>query len=268
MKLRMSLIVATVIYVVASIVASSPADAATTPSVTVQPLAGFSVPGHIYLDSHSDPGGTDWDASFLATWTVSAPAGVCAQTITETSYDTYPGSQTTTLPNSARSYNFSVYWMDQYRVATEFQINVTDCNGVTATSDPIGISEGVSGHEDTDVGSVTYSGHWATSKCACFSDGTVHYSTAKGASAVVTVQASYTGEPIALVMAKAPNRGSATIYLDGVKKTVVNLYSNTKDNDSTVWTNRVKTGRHVIAVVNNGTPGHSRIDFDLLADEV
>ncbi len=73
------------------------------------------------------------------------------------------------------------------------------------------------------------------------------------------------GRRVALVMEMAANRGSADVYLDGVKKATISTYSATTTHRSVVWESLVSTGTfHIIKVVNKASAGHSRIDVDAL----
>lgn len=63
-------------------------------------------------------------------------------------------------------------------------------------------------------------------------------------------------------MEKAPNRGSADVYVDGVKKATVNTYSSTTAHRVIVWQTVLAAGAHVVKVVNRATAGHPRIDLD------
>ena len=73
----------------------------------------------------------------------------------------------------------------------------------------------------------------------------------------------FTGSSVSWIAYHGPNRGSASIYLDGVYKGTVNLY------DPTYYARYVayaaswsSNGSHTLRVVNLGTAGHSRVDVD------
>ncbi len=116
---------------------------------------------------------------------------------------------------------------------------------------------------------LTYKGSWRVSSCACWSGGTTHKSTTKGAAvrAKLLVPAS-DGTPdkaaVALVMAKGPDRGRAAIWLDGQKVATVKTHSATRLNRTVVWRAAVTPGHHVLRVVNLGSSDHPRIDVDAL----
>ena len=116
-------------------------------------------------------------------------------------------------------------------------------------------------------GTLSYSGTWTTSSCACWSDGTTRKTTKSGAAATFTFQPepSHTASKtwaLALVMAKGPDRGKAAVYVDGVKVATVDTYSATAVNRTVVWRQTVSSSRHTLRVVNLATKGHPRIDLD------
>lgn len=248
---------------------SRPASAAaTSPSVTAQAIASFAVPGTANLIGNNIDGEIDWQADLTGRWIVGAPAGVCAQTITEWGYRIDPtgGSVTHAIPNNVRSYHFFEDGNEALFVPSRLQVRVTDCNGHTATSGVFGAAFLFGRQYEDDDAAIAYHGTWTTSMCRCFSFGTTHYSTTAGDSAKVTVF-SNPGEGFALVMEKAANRGSATVYLDGVRRATVNTHSVVTRHTQTVWSANLTAGTHTITVVNRATPGHPRIDLDLVAKD-
>jgi hypothetical protein len=114
--------------------------------------------------------------------------------------------------------------------------------------------------------SVTYSSGWTRSA----STGAVGGYTKHASTAGAWAQFIYSGTNLALVSPKSPTMGSAKVYIDGVLKTTISLYS------SSVQTRRVvyKTGwftsnppyppaaTHKMKIVVVGTAGHPRIDID------
>ena len=112
---------------------------------------------------------------------------------------------------------------------------------------------------DESNASVTYANTWATTAFSSDYGGTLKYTTVTGASASYT----FTGSSIGWVAYKAPNRGSASIYIDGVLKASVSMYSPTYSSKPIAYTFSWSTnGVHTIEVVDDGTVGHSRIDVD------
>jgi hypothetical protein len=84
------------------------------------------------------------------------------------------------------------------------------------------------------AGSVDYTKTWTTTSNAVFSGGSVRYSKTAGAS--VSYRA--TGRAFAFVTTKGPTRGKARIYVNGVLKATVDLYSATSQYRVQVWTKR------------------------------
>ncbi len=245
------------------------AAAATAPAVKLsQPT--FTAYQSYYEDG-GDVGFNDWTADFTFHWTVTAPAGVCAQTITYTNYDAIGGpvdpvlgqaSITVTVANSARSWATHSNHRDYGRGGFGVVIRITECNGTKATSNPVHAV--ISPGEDTDS-AMTYSAAWSTSSCTCFSGGTTHWTTTKNAS--VSFQTAKpvgdSGVELALITAEGPNRGSAAVYIDGVKKATINTYTQTAINRVIAYQILLPgTATHTVKIVNLATIGHSRIDID------
>jgi hypothetical protein len=106
---------------------------------------------------------------------------------------------------------------------------------------------------------VKYSGSWRRVASGEAAGGYVRKTTARGASATFT----FTGRAVAWVAPLSRSRGSARVYVDGVHRTTVSLYS------SSVRTRRVvfraswaAKGAHTIEIRGLGTAGHPRVDID------
>jgi hypothetical protein len=112
--------------------------------------------------------------------------------------------------------------------------------------------------------SVDYTGTWQTALCGCFAAGSTHKTSAPGAAADihVAVPASEGVRKIGLVMEKAPGRGKAQVFVDGVLKATVDTVAAAPKHQVVVWQGTLSTGHHVVKVVNLATPGRSRIDLD------
>ena len=250
--------------------AATPASASvdtTPPTISTDPHPHYVVDSQLGT-SYDGSDLMDWQASYSLDWKASDASGICAQTLTEQSYDMMGGEEdpllgwqtgTYTLSNTERSHKYFVDAFDQNRVPYRFVLRVTDCAGNVATS-PI-ITSYFDIKEDSATG-ITYQGTWAASSCSCFSGGTTHYTKAVNSSASVRVQGSH---PIALVMEKAPNRGAAAVYVDGVLKATINTYSATTRHSVIVWqTELAGTALHTLKVVNKATAGHPRMDIDAI----
>lgn len=106
---------------------------------------------------------------------------------------------------------------------------------------------------------VKYSGTWSTGSSTSYSGGSAKYTKSKGASVSYT----FTGSSIAWVASKSSVRGSADVYIDGVYKATVSLYSTTTQSQRIVYAfNWLSNGTHTIRIVNRATSGHPRIDVD------
>jgi beta-N-acetylhexosaminidase len=108
-------------------------------------------------------------------------------------------------------------------------------------------------------GGVTYQGTWHTVSNSYASGGSLAYSTASGASATYR----FTGSAVSWVAYRGPDRGSAAIYVDGVYRTTVDLYSASYYAEQIMYAiHWAGNGSHTIRIVNQGTSGHSRVDVD------
>ena len=207
-----------------------------------------------------------WELDLALRWTTSDASGICGQAVTERSYDTLGGDQDAVLGSDtvayeqapeARRYAFRSNLFNDERGPGSFVVRSTDCAGNTSTSEVA--RTGVGFVEDSSS-RVTYRGAWKTAKFSGFSGGSTHYATAAGARATTTVE----GGAVALVMEKASNRGAADVLVDGVRKATVNTYAATTTHRAVVWEAVLSPGTHTITVVNKATPGHPRIDLDLV----
>jgi hypothetical protein len=121
--------------------------------------------------------------------------------------------------------------------------------------------------QDRPKASLKYTDTWSVSTCKCWSNGKVHKTTEKGATAQLTFEiptsdGSPTTWALGLVMAKGPDRGSVLIRLDGVRMAIVSANSDVKVNRTVVRSKAVSPGTHTLRLVNQATAGHPRIDVD------
>ena len=109
---------------------------------------------------------------------------------------------------------------------------------------------------------VRYAGTWHPGSPSTASGGSLVYSTAAGASATYA----FTGQAVAWVASRGPTRGSAAVYVDGVRKATISLYAPSFAARQVVFaTHWAGNGSHTIRIVNLGTAGHARIDVDAFA---
>jgi hypothetical protein len=107
--------------------------------------------------------------------------------------------------------------------------------------------------------SVVHTGAWTRYYGAWMSGGTSLYSRSRGAS----VSRSFTGRAIALVASRSPNRGKATIYIDGARAATIDLYRSSAQHRALVFTGAwASAGPHTLRLVVAGTPGRPRVDVD------
>jgi CSLREA domain-containing protein len=105
----------------------------------------------------------------------------------------------------------------------------------------------------------TYTGTWHTQSNSVFVGGSEKYSTAKGASVTYVV----TARGFAWVAAVGPTRGSATVYINGVKAGTVNLHATTAAYRYVAFGRTYTTSRKLtVKIVVAGTSGHPRVDVD------
>jgi hypothetical protein len=245
----------------------------TAAAATAPPAIKLSQPTFTSFQSNfADPNFNDWKAKFTFHWTVAAPAGVCSQTVSYANYNTIGGtidpalgeqSISQTVPKTARSFADEIDHYDFGRAdGYSIVVRIKDCNGHQATSNVVHAV--ISAGEDTDS-AITYSAGWSVSHCTCFSGGTTHWTSTKNASLSfrTTKPLDPSGVDLALIMAKAPNRGSAAVYIDGVKKATINTYSKTKINRAIVYQIVLPgSATHNVKIVDLATTGHPRIDLD------
>jgi hypothetical protein len=108
---------------------------------------------------------------------------------------------------------------------------------------------------------ISYSGTWSTSSSTSYYSGSTRYASTAGRAASYT----FSGKSVAWVAYRSTSRGSAYVYIDGVLKATVSLYSTTSAARAQVYAFNWSTeGTHTIRVVVVGTAGHPRIDVDAM----
>lgn len=112
---------------------------------------------------------------------------------------------------------------------------------------------------ESSMSNVTFSGDWIRSEKDGYSGGATRYASDAGASASHT----FTGTSIGWVAAVGPGRGSAEVYVDGVHRSKISLFSAEPASRQIVfvahWPSQAS---HTIEIVVVGTPNHPRIDVD------
>ena len=106
---------------------------------------------------------------------------------------------------------------------------------------------------------VLYRGTWRKATSAAFWGGAAKRSSAAAAKASLT----FSGRSFAWIARMGPDRGKASIYVNGTKVATVNLYSPTYQNQRVAWTGNWSTATsRKVTVRVLGTKGHPRVDID------
>ncbi|MFJ4698223.1 peptidoglycan recognition protein [Streptomyces sp. NPDC088768] len=102
-------------------------------------------------------------------------------------------------------------------------------------------------------------GKWTTKSSSSYLGGKSYSSSAKNASLTYT----FTGRGASLVFSRASTSGQVYVYVDGVKKTTVDLKSSTTKYRDAQWTTAwSKSGKHTVKVVVVATKGRPTITTD------
>jgi Big-like domain-containing protein len=189
----------------------------------------------------------------VVTWTGSDTGGAGIATYdVERSID---GAAFTVIATglSSPALNVSIASSHTYRFAVRARDhagNVGPWRGGSTTSKIV--------RQDTSS-SLTYAGTWHTATSSSYSGGSVHYSTAAGAS----VRYTFTGRSIAVVTTQASSRGQVKVYLDGVFQGTVDTFAASTAYRRVVWSKTFAVaGSHTIKLVVVGTAGRPRVDLD------
>ncbi len=198
-----------------------------------------------------------------AAWQQHDASGICSESGTVQGSDAMDENNkvVATFTGVRTTFDFKAHVPDGIGTYS-ITIKVTDCspkhNSTTAEAVPLWANEVYQQNEAGDGGIPTvYSAGWKTSSCTCFSGGTVLYSTTVGASMTFH----YEGSGLGLVTEKASNRGTAAIYVDGVKKATMNNKSSKPINSVigfSAYFNDIDNNSHTLKVVVLS----GRIDID------
>jgi hypothetical protein len=108
---------------------------------------------------------------------------------------------------------------------------------------------------------IKYTGTWSTGTSTSYSNGTVKFAKAAGASASYT----FTGRAIAFVTTKRSTAGKVKVYLDGVLvSTIDTVGSSTTYRYIAFQKTWTTSGTHTLKLVVSGTSGRPRVDLDAL----
>src|ERR671920_167883 len=118
--------------------------------------------------------------------------------------------------------------------------------------------------QQENSGAIVQTGSWTQQALTSAYGGGVEYAKAKGSAAQFT----FTGHDVAWVTTKAPDRGKATVSVDGVAVKTVDLYASTAQFKKMVFSqsNLDPTVSHTIAVqvlgTKNSASSDTRVDID------
>jgi hypothetical protein len=136
-----------------------------------------------------------------------------------------PGTYTITLDAYDTNYNFDYV------------------NNTSETTRTVCVPGGGGGSAKYDDTAATYRGTWYTQTGSAFYNGSKHYSTTVSNLA----KFSFTGTKVAYIASKNTAGGKVAIYIDGVLKTTINMYSATTQEQATVYTSlALPNGAHTL----------------------
>jgi hypothetical protein len=114
-------------------------------------------------------------------------------------------------------------------------------------------------HYGESSSKVVYLGRWLTATSSVYWGGQAKASSQAGAKSTLT----FTGRSVEVVSRKGPTRGKAQIYVNGVLKATVDLYSSTYQNQRVVWAaNWASSATRTVTLRVVGTSGRPRVDLD------
>jgi serine protease len=114
-------------------------------------------------------------------------------------------------------------------------------------------------YEENQYATYGPAANWTRTAWAPASGGNLTLASVRGSTATF----SFTGRSVAWVGTRATNRGQASIYIDGVFKQTIDLYSATTLAQQSIIAYAWPTsGTHTIQVVVEGTTGRPKIDID------
>jgi hypothetical protein len=218
-------------------------------------------PGHANITFATGSTGsataTGVTAAAARVWTPGASdihgVGCCASDITKTATGekVIEGTTQTRFPFVWNSDDSARFQVDSFDARGNYV-------GTAFTNAPSFVSE-VGEVADTTA---TYIGTWHTESNADALDGSLHFSTAKGASATLSANV----RTVAWITTVGPTHGSARVFLDGKLVATVSTHAASIGHRRTkfarAWWGGPNDPVHTIRIVNAGTPGHSRVDVD------
>jgi len=142
--------------------------------------------------------------------------------------------------------------------AYSFRVRATDSAGNTSAWATLALSS-ILRQENSTMW--RWSSGWTRATSSTASGGSVRWATKPGASGTIVVAA----RAIAVVAPKSTARGSATIWIDGVRVATVRFDTSPVGSRRIIFSKAWATvGTHTVIVKVVGTSGHPRIDLDAL----
>ncbi len=106
---------------------------------------------------------------------------------------------------------------------------------------------------------IAYSGAWSTVSSPVYWGGAARRSGTAGARATL----SFTGRAVAWIARTGPNRGVATVYVNGTKVDTIDLYAPAYGNQRVVWArNWSSSAARTVTIRVAGSPGRPLVDVD------
>ena len=213
----------------------------TPPIITKGPTSGFATG---YTVGTTAAVRTSWDGSDvpsgLATWQLNRIL------VGGTHYSA-------SLPGTTESVVHALGFGKTYR----YDVQPRDLAGNPSPEQATGSSARPLAYQGT-TSAIVYTTGFSTSTSTSYLGGSTRYATLAGKKATFT----FTGRSVALVSTKARTRGKFEVYLNGVKKATIDLYSSTAKHRQIVWAMNVPYGTHKVAIRVLGTSGRPRVDID------
>ena len=208
------------------------------------PLVSFDPALHYTTGTALSDSTSSAQLSRRAVWKTYYGSGVCAQSLNVYRYRSSVGwSYLGTVGTGVTQHSVSMGPSDEY---LRFSGHVDDCAGNRTQVNHYYYPYGTGVAQQ---GAMTFSSGWQTASCRCWSAGSSMKSVKRGATATFTANA----RAYALVADYAPGRGTATVYVNGVKKATVNLNSSTKAFRTVIWEGFYKSAAsREIKVVTSG----------------
>ncbi len=252
------------------------------PTLTTFPWADFPLGAVVTTDAADPSDATNPRFSHVdrrVSWSASDPSGVCTSALNVLNINGQNWGTIASGPDLRTSLvgsgDYNGAFGGEQTITPWWRVRVEDCilgtglnNGAYALVR--GGTPAFTQDDGRELGTndppvtITYAGSWAVSTCQCWSGDTTRKTSTAGSSA--TISGTFArGERVALVMAKAPDRGQFDVYVDGTKNATVDLFSSSGINRVVVWRTAMSSaGTHTVKIVSLGTPGRPRIDLDVV----